>query len=303
LKQAFLSVKCRSLVKITLHFFKECTFLSFCWRKNLTIAYIAEIVGKAGIYSFKKGIAELKKQRKIDFVIACADGTTGGTGLGRNHAGYLRKIGADVLTTGEMCFFKKDMVEQFGHIPYVLRPYNLNLSAPGNGLRYFKVGNQKIAVAVLLGQSGFNRLHADNPFSQVPVMLENIRQETPFIFIDFHASTTADKNIMMQSVRGKCSALIGSHFRVQTADETIFDGTAYITDAGRTGSINSVGGFDADTKIREFRSGIPEWTKEAWEKPEMQGVIIDVDDYGKSTSIERIKIALPEADREREGQD
>ncbi len=268
----------------------------------MTIAYIAEIIGKAGVYSFKKGLAELKNQRKIDFVIACADGVTGGAGLGRNHAGYLRKIGADVLTTGDCCFFKKDMVENFDKIPYVLRPDNLTSSAPGYGSRIFKAGNIKVAVASLLGQSGFLRLHADNPFARIPIMLERMHQETPIVIIDFHASTTAEKIMFLQAARGQSSAVIGSHFKVQTADEGIFDGTAYITDAGRTGSINSVGGLDAETKIRELRSGIPEWSAEAWDKPEMQGLIIEIHESGRSKSIERIKIALPEADRERDGQ-
>jgi calcineurin-like phosphoesterase len=195
------------------------------------------------------------------------------------------------------------MVENFDRIPYVLRPDNLVPSAPGFGSRVFKVGNNKVAVAVLLGQSGFSRIHADNPFSSLPLMLERLNQETSFVIIDFHASPTAEKLLFLQAAKGKCSALIGSHFKVQTADEAIFDGTAYITDAGRTGSINSVGGMDASGKIREFRSGIPEWSKEAWDKPEMQGVLIDINDDGKAQSIERIKIALPEADRERDGQD
>ncbi|MDR2900467.1 MAG: YmdB family metallophosphoesterase [Treponema sp.] len=269
----------------------------------MTVAYIAEIIGKAGVYSFKKGLESLKKERVIDFVIACTDSVTGGSGVGRNHAGYLRKIGADVLTTGECCFFKKDMVEQFGKLPYVLRPDNFVSSAPGYGSRIFKVGNQKIAVAVMIGQSGFNRIHANNPFSMLPVILERLNQETPFVIVDFHASTTAEKILFLQTAKGKCSAVIGSHFKVQTADEAIFDGTAFITDAGRTGSVNSVGGMDSATQIREFRSGIPEWSKEAWDKPEMQGVIVDINEDGKAISIERIKIALPEADRDREGQD
>lgn len=269
----------------------------------MIIAYIAEIVGKAGIYSFKKGLQELRNKKNIDFVIACADGATGGHGLGRNHAGYLRKLGADVLTTGECCFFKKDMVENFDQIPYVLRPDNLQSSAPGVGARFFKVGNTKVAVAVLLGQSGFNRLHGDNPYSRMPVLIERLKQESPIVIVDFHASTTAEKLTLFHAVKGKCTAVIGSHFRVQTADECIIDGTAYITDAGRTGSINSVGGVDAQTRVQEFLTGIPDWTKEAWDKPELQGVLIDVNDAGIAKSIERIKIPLPEAEGERDRQD
>ncbi len=269
----------------------------------MVIAYIGEIVGKAGVYSFKKGLQELKKQREIDFVIACADGVTGGAGLGRNHAGYLRKIGADVLTTGDCCFFKKDMVENFDQIPYVLRPDNLNSSAPGYGSRIFKSGKGKVAVAVLLGQSGFTRLHGDSPFSRLPVMLERLNQESPFVIIDFHASTTAEKLTLLQLAKGNCSAVIGSHFKLQTADECVFEGTAYITDAGRTGSFNSVGGLDARARIQELRSGIPDWPKESWDKPEMQGVIIDINEDGRAKSIERIKMTLPEANHERDGQD
>ncbi|MDR0998513.1 MAG: YmdB family metallophosphoesterase, partial [Treponema sp.] len=83
----------------------------------MKILYIAELVGKAGLYSFKKGLAELKKSVSFDFVIVCADGATGGNGLGRNHAAYIRKLGADVLTTGECCFYKKDLTENLEKIP------------------------------------------------------------------------------------------------------------------------------------------------------------------------------------------
>jgi calcineurin-like phosphoesterase len=95
---------------------------------------------------------------------------------------------------------------------------------------------------------------------------------------------------------GHCSAIIGSHCRVQTADEKVLPGgTAIITDAGRTGSQNSVGGNDPDSRIQEYLTGIPDWTKEAWAKPELQGVFIDIGDDGKARSIERIRHAVPDA--------
>jgi metallophosphoesterase (TIGR00282 family) len=256
----------------------------------LKVLYIAEITGKAGIYALKKALGELKKQKPVDFVIACADGATGGNGLGRNHAAYIHKLGVNVLTTGECCFYKKDLVENLGHLSYVLRPENLNPQAPGLGGRVYTCGNAKIAVAVLLGQSGFTRLHGDNPFSRLPVLLERLRQETPSIIIDFHAEATAEKRTLFAIADGGCSAVIGSHNRVQTADETLLPGgTAVITDAGRTGSQNSVGGADKDARIQEYLSGIPNWTKDAWEKPELQGVYFEINSQGKSLSIERIR--------------
>jgi metallophosphoesterase (TIGR00282 family) len=261
----------------------------------MKILYIAEIVGKAGVYAYKKALPELKNQYKPDFVIACADGATGGNGLGRNHAAYLHKLGANVLTSGECCFYKKDLTENLVKLPYVLRPLNLNPEAPGIGSRVYKMGNAKVAVAVLLGQSGFLRLHSSSPFSGLEATLERLRQETPFVIIDFHAQATAEKHTLFAMASGRCSAVIGSHCRVQTADEQISNGTAIITDAGRTGSSLSVGGCDVASRIQEYISGIPDWTKEAWDKPELQGVLVDVANNGKALSIERLRVPLPEA--------
>ncbi|MDR0731954.1 MAG: YmdB family metallophosphoesterase, partial [Treponema sp.] len=153
----------------------------------MKILYVAEIVGKAGVYAFKKGLPELRRRRPFDFLIACADGATGGNGLGRNHAAYLRKLGANVLTTGECCFYKKDLTENLAKLPYVLRPENLNVEAPGIGTRIYKVDNKKVAVTVLLGQSSFGRIHGNSPYALLPSLLERLNQETPFVIVDFHA--------------------------------------------------------------------------------------------------------------------
>lgn len=261
----------------------------------MKILYVAEIVGKAGVYSLKKALPELRRSREIDFVVACADGATGGAGLGRNHAAYLRKLGAEVLTTGECAFYKKDLVENLSKMPYVLRPANLSASAPGWGSRVFQAGGKKVAVACLLGQSGFDRMHGDSPFTLLPELLERLRRETPYVLVDFHASATAEKLSLFRLADGKCSAVIGSHGRVQTADETVLpDGTAVICDAGRTGSADSVGGCDADSRVNEFLTGIPDWTRDAWARPELQGVLVDLADGGRARSVERIRVVCPE---------
>jgi metallophosphoesterase (TIGR00282 family) len=260
----------------------------------MKILYVAELVGRTGVYAFKKGLPELKKRFSWDFLVLCADGATGGNGLGRNHAAYIHKLGANVLTTGECCFYKKDLTDNIEKMPYVLRPENLNPEAPGFGSRVYKIGNEKVAVAVLLGQSGFSRIHGNNPFSMLPSLLERLRQETPYVLIDFHAEATAEKKTLFAAAEGRCSAVIGSHNRVQTADEMVSGGTAVITDAGRTGSIQSVGGCDPASRIQEYLTGIPDWTRDAWKQPELQGVLIDIDSKGKAVSIERVRQSVPE---------
>ena len=275
----------------------------------MKILYIAEIVGKAGIYALKKCLPEIIKEKKPDFIIACGDGATGGNGLGRNHAAYIRKLGVNVITTGDFCFHKKDLTGNLSQIPYVLRPANLNIEAPGQGSRIFTVnmeGNagreKKIAVLNLLGQSGFTRLHGNNPYSGLNAVLERLGRETKYIIIDFHAQATAEKQTFFAMADSNCSSIIGSHTRVQTADEKIMKGgTAIITDAGRTGSAESVGGCNIESRIQEYVSGIQDWTKESWEKPELQGVFIRLGEDGKALSIERIrKEAEIDMDRHKE---
>jgi calcineurin-like phosphoesterase len=123
------------------------------------------------------------------------------------------------------------------------------------------------------------------------------------IIVDFHAGPTAEKRTLFAVADGLCSAVIGSHTRVQTADETVLPkGTAVITDAGRTGSIDSVGGTDAQTCVEEYLTGIPDWKKDAWERLELQGVLIDVEKNGKTSSIERVRFPVKRGGTD-EGQD
>ncbi|GMO54557.1 MAG: TIGR00282 family metallophosphoesterase [Termitinemataceae bacterium] len=257
----------------------------------MKILYVAEIVGRAGIFAIKKELLSLKEKLNIDFVIACADGATGAKGLGRNHASYLKKLGCDVITLGDFCFSKKDLVDDLASLPYVLRPSNFSGAAPGCGSYVFKnKKNQKIAVLVLLGQSGFVRLHSENPLFGLKETLSSLRAKTPFVIIDYHASASAEKQTLFYALDGECSAIIGSHSRVATADERILTGgTAVITDAGRTGSQYSVGGCEILSEVNFFLSGIPQWKKEAWDCSELQGLVIELDPNGKALKIERLR--------------
>ena len=257
----------------------------------MRVLYAAELVGKAGVHTFKTALPELKRRYSWDVLVACADGASGGNGLGRNHAAYLHSLGAKVLTTGDCCFFKKDLTENLDTMPYVLRPENLNPEAPGIGAKLYKVGEERLAVVQLIGQNGFSRLHGGSPFVRARELLERLREQTPYVLVDFHAQATAEKKTLFFLADGLCSAVIGSHTRVQTADECILPGgTAVITDAGRTGSLESVGGFQAEGRIGEYRSGIPEWPKEAWGKTAFQGVLVEIGPQGKALSIERISL-------------
>jgi metallophosphoesterase (TIGR00282 family) len=260
----------------------------------MRILYIAEIVGKAGVFAVKQALPGLKQRYKIDFVLGDADGVTGGAGLGRQHAAYLRKLGLEALCGGECSFYKKDLVEGIEKTPWFLRPANLSRLAPGHGWRIFHCRNgQKIGVVVLLGQSGFRSVHAGSPVNALEPLMEIIHKETPIVVIDFHAQPTAEKLTFTEAARQlpeklRPTAIFGSHTRVQTADESLDRGIAAITDAGRSGVVDSVGGSNIQSRIREYLNGIPEWTRDAYGPCALEAVLVDSNDKGTALSIERI---------------
>jgi metallophosphoesterase (TIGR00282 family) len=269
---------------------------------TLKILYIGEIVGSPGVFCVKSRLASLKEDLDIDFVIASADGATGGFGLGKNHSIYLHKLGVDVLTSGECIYYKKDMVTHIVKAPYVLRAANYPYGNPGRGWNVFSVNDRKIAVINLLGQSGFTRVHLDNPFLLVENIIEKISAETKTIFIDFHASTTAEKYTMFYYLDGKVSAVLGSHTKVLTADASVLQGgTAVIAGTGRTGSQYSVGGLDPEIEIRKFLTQIHEQSRITWRNLELQGVLVETDDQGKAVAIKVVREVCEEVEGEGTG--
>lgn len=268
----------------------------------LRVLFLGEIVGKAGVYCVKTLLHDIKEQYKIDFVIANGEGATGGFGIGKNHSIYLHKLGIDVITSGECIYYKLDMVNHIKKASYILKPANYPPGTPGKGWKVYTVGDRKLAVINLLGQSGFNRVHLSNPYTYLPELVERISEETKNIIVDFHAATTAEKYSMFFHADGLVSAVIGTHFKVLTADAQIFpQKTAIITDVGRVGSLDSVGGLDPEIEIQKYVTQVPERSKDAWENLELQGCIIDINEYGKAENIEVIQKQCEAKDHERDG--
>ncbi|WP_041623651.1 TIGR00282 family metallophosphoesterase [Spirochaeta thermophila] len=260
----------------------------------MRILFIGEIVGKEGVYTVKTLLPELKKRFSPDFIVANADGTTGGWGIGKNHSIYLHKLGIDVLTSGDWIYFKKDMVPHIAKSSYLLRPANFPPAAPGRGYRTYHKGGKTLGVINLIGQSGFPRIHGSNPYTYLPSLVSRLKESTPHIIVDFHAHTTAEKYTMFFMADGMVSGVFGTNSRVQTADERILPGgTAVICDAGRTGSQMSVQGLDPQPEIQRFLTALPQKGKTSWDGLALCGVLLETDENGKAVSFERLNIPCP----------
>jgi 2',3'-cyclic-nucleotide 2'-phosphodiesterase len=253
------------------------------------VLFIGEIVGKCGVFCVKQLLPDLKKEMGIDFVVANGDGATGGFGIGKNHAIYLRRLGVDAITSGECIYYKRDIVEHIARAPYLLRPANYPYGNPGRGYTIFETPRGKIGVISLLGMAGFDRTHLGNPFFSVLTLIEKIKEQTKTILIDFHAATTSEKYTMFYHLAGKVSAVIGTHARALTADAKLFSGTAVLCDAGRTGNSMSVGGLDSEIEIRKFVTQIHEYSQVKCEHLELQGAVVEINEDGSAASIETIK--------------
>lgn len=251
----------------------------------MRILFLGEIVGRCGIGVIKNALKDYRRDNGVDLVVANGEGATGGFGLGFQGAITLQHMGIDIITMGEKTFYKLDMVEGIAKRPGLLRPANYPETVPGRGIRYVTVGEHKVCVINTLGMCNFNNPHLNNPFLTATTVVEKAYAETRIVLYVFHASATAEKIAMGRLLQGKVSAVVGTHSKVLTADATILDGgTAYITDLGRCGASASVGGFEPEHEIRKFRTQVQTRSYESWERPQMQGLLVTVDEStGKAT--------------------
>jgi len=223
-------------------------------------------------------------------VIANGENASHGFGLTIKNANELFNCGIDIITGGNHSWDKKkDMLALLESKP-VLRPDNYPKEVPGSGVRVLDIGDTKLAVINLMGL--YTMPQVLNPFTHVLEIVEKLENENiKHIFIDFHAEVTAEKRILMQLLKGRVSAICGTHTHVGTDDQEISDGTYYVTDVGMTGCRDNVIGMESDIPIKKALTGlgghfnVPNNCKAIF-----QIIIIDIDENGKACDGLKIKL-------------
>ena len=252
----------------------------------MRVLYIASIIGKSGLFTVRHLLPSLKEKYKPSFIIANGDLASSSGGLEKFQAFNLHKMGIDVITAGDHIFANKDLIESFDSMPYVLPPFNI--SKMRNGVEIFQ--KDDVAIISLLGRIGQYKMLADNPFSLIEEALDKLDAKT--VIIDFFSHATGEKKALFFMLKGRVSAIIGEGTLVATNDLTIHEKenrkTAYITDAGRTGSYNSVSGYTPFYKIKEYLTCLPNYPRDCWKDLVLQGVFIEFDSEGNAIKAERI---------------
>jgi metallophosphoesterase (TIGR00282 family) len=112
------------------------------------------------------------------------------------------------------------------------------------------------------------------------------------VIVDMHAEATSEKCAMGWFLDGRVTVVYGTHTHVQTADERILPrGTAYITDLGMCGPMDSVIGIERELVIEGFLSQLPRKFDVAKENVVLQGIVLEVDEStGKALEIRRLRV-------------
>tara|TARA_B100000315_G_scaffold229155_1_gene238550 strand:+ start:82 stop:852 length:771 start_codon:yes stop_codon:yes gene_type:complete len=249
----------------------------------LTLA-IGDIIGRPGRQAVSELLPGLQKQYGFDLVIANGENTAGGFGLTPNTANDLLDAGVDVLTSGNHIWAQKEVIPYLdGELP-ILRPLNYPPGVPGRG--YMVKG--WAMVVNLIGRTFIGNF--DCPFRAMDQLLAEFGHKPPVIIVDFHAEATSEKMAMGRYLDGRVSAVLGTHTHVGTIDAQLLPrGTAYVTDIGMTGPIDSVIGDTTETVLQRFLTAMPNRLSVGHGKTMLNAVMVKVDDEsGKAISIDRI---------------
>ena len=110
------------------------------------------------------------------------------------------------------------------------------------------------------------------------------------IVVDFHAEATSEKVALGRYLDGRVAAVLGTHTHVGTIDARILPaGTAYVTDIGMVGPVDSVIGVEPASVIERFLTQIPGKLSVAKGPVEFTSILVSIDDAtGLAVSIERL---------------
>jgi len=249
----------------------------------MIILAIGDVIGKPGRRAISTLLPELRATYHTDLVIVNAENAAGGLGTTPSTAQELLDAGADILTSGNHIWTHKEMLPYLDSDMPILRPLNYPPDVPGRGY----IINQAVVVN-LIGRTFMTNY--DCPFRAMDQLLDSITNRPAVVIVDFHAEATSEKMAMGRYLDGRVSAVLGTHTHVGTIDAQILPGgTAYVTDIGMTGPVDSIIGDDTDDVLERFLTMIPHRLSVGKGKTVLNAIIVTVDDAsGKATGIERI---------------
>ncbi|MBQ8540480.1 MAG: TIGR00282 family metallophosphoesterase [Clostridia bacterium] len=258
----------------------------------MNILFIGDICGRCGREALFEYLPDIKYEYNIDFTVANGENAAGGLGISVKTYDEMVKAGVDFFTLGNHAFSKSNEAKiLMERKESLIRPANmLPEDLPGEGLAIVRSrSGEKIAIINIMGKVYMDEV--SDPFKCVEELVKKAKEATNIIIVDFHAEATSEKEAMGFYLDGSVTGVFGTHTHIQTADEKILPkGTAYITDVGMTGAVNSVLGMEVETAVGRFVT--PEERhpfKSAEGRARFCAVMVEVDEKtGKAIGVKRI---------------
>lgn len=256
----------------------------------MKVLCIGDVVGSCGCDYLRKKLPFFKRENKIDFVIVNGENSAEGNGITPNSAGQLFDSGADVITSGNHAFRRREIYSYYDEHNDLIRPANYpDETTPGKGYVIIDMLRYRVCVINLMGTVFLESLNC--PFRTIDKILKETK-DCKIKILDFHAEATSEKKAMGFYLDGRISAMFGTHTHVPTADETILSGgTGYITDVGMTGAVDSVIGVKKDLIIAALKDKMPVKFEFAEGKCRMDCIIFEINEKtGQTVSVKRLSI-------------
>lgn len=256
----------------------------------MNILMVGDVFGEPGRSALTKLLPKLRQEHRIDLAVVNVENAAAGFGITPQMCRDFLDLGVDVMTSGNHIWDRKEIVEYIGKENLLLRPANFPIGTPGVGYVTVKAGPNRVAVLNLMGRVFMSPI--DCPFRKADEILPELRKDTPIILVDMHAEATSESVAMGWYLDGRVSAVVGTHRHVQTADERVLPkGTAYITDLGMTGPVDSVIGVDTSLILKRFLTQMPIRFEPAKGPAALCGVVITVDpETGRASDIQRLRV-------------
>ena len=257
----------------------------------MRILFIGDIVGKSGRDIVSSLLYSLKEEYDPDLVIANGENAAHGKGITYKIYKQFLQCGIDYITMGNHTYSKGEINDHMSEMDRLVIPYNHLKRTTDNYYKLIECKGIRFILVNILGNVLIGESNMDAPSAFIEVLKETQRYDPDFYFVDLHAETTAEKRLFAEYFCDYAKVVIGTHTHVQTADEDILNGCAFITDAGMCGAYDSIIGRDVEETIRSnIKKEATRYT--IAEGPSIFcGVLIDIDEEKKKpVNIQRIQI-------------
>lgn len=258
----------------------------------MRIVFVGDVFGRPGREALLRRLPTLRSERHADIVIANSENAASGAGITSKIARALLDGGVDLITTGNHVWRQREIYDFISREERILRPANFPPGAPGRGVAvvHTELG-ESVAVINLMGSLFMDT--GVGPFRIVDGLVQEARDRAEVVVVDFHAEATSEKVALGHYLDGRVTAVIGTHTHVQTADERVLPGgTAYITDVGMTGPLESVIGVRTDIILKRFLTEMPQQFVVGDPPVRFDYVVVNVGRHGLASAIERCSETL-----------